>query len=85
MWTSSTNPSPYHAGRSCPTASQRYIPSFLIHASPDGNALQAAMYEGLASFGGGPPNEAHCKLYEAWGRGGWGMVITGSSARYLSR
>jgi len=35
------------------------------------------MYESLADFGGGPPNQKHFNLYARWATGGWGMIITG--------
>ncbi|KDQ11347.1 hypothetical protein BOTBODRAFT_114606 [Botryobasidium botryosum FD-172 SS1] len=56
----------------------RTVPSRLV---------KAAMYEGLATFPGGPPNESHFNLYTAWARGGWGMIITGNvqvSAEHLT-
>ncbi|KAI5123256.1 hypothetical protein M0805_001345 [Coniferiporia weirii] len=59
---------------------------------PCGRALanrlvKAATYEHLAPFLGGPPTAALCTLYEVWGKGEWGMVITGNvqvSRRHLS-
>lgn len=45
------------------------------------------MYEHLAAFSGGLPNEYHLSLYSRWARGGWGMVITGNcqiSSSHLS-
>lgn len=36
------------------------------------------MYEHLATFPGGPPNEHHFHLYSEWAQYGWGMVITGN-------
>ncbi|KAF9517686.1 hypothetical protein BS47DRAFT_1290658 [Hydnum rufescens UP504] len=48
---------------------------------PCGRTVQnrlAAMYENLAQFGGGPPNEQHFGLYRLWGQGGWGIIITGN-------
>lgn len=36
------------------------------------------MYEHLAAFPGGPPNEHHFRLYSEWAKHGWGMVITGN-------
>jgi 2,4-dienoyl-CoA reductase-like NADH-dependent reductase (Old Yellow Enzyme family) len=38
---------------------------------------QAAMYEAMADFWGGPPTKSHFDLYSQWGLGGWGMIITG--------
>lgn len=38
---------------------------------------QAAMYEAMANFGGGPPDREHYELYSKWASGGWGMIITG--------
>lgn len=35
------------------------------------------MYEGMTSFGGGPPNDAHFVLYSQWAQGTWGIIITG--------
>ncbi|KZT53104.1 FMN-linked oxidoreductase [Calocera cornea HHB12733] len=40
--------------------------------------VKAAMYEALTSFGGGPPNSLHFRLYETWSEGGWGVIITGN-------
>ncbi|TCD60742.1 hypothetical protein EIP91_009610 [Steccherinum ochraceum] len=50
---------------------------------PCGRTLQnrlvkAAMYEHLASFLGGPPNDMHFALYSRWASGDWGMIITGN-------
>jgi len=45
------------------------------------------MYEHLAGAGGGPPNEKHCRLYELWAKGGWGVILTGNvqvSSTHLS-
>ncbi|ORX34233.1 hypothetical protein BD324DRAFT_637184 [Kockovaella imperatae] len=39
--------------------------------------VKAAMEEGIAHWGG-LPGEKHRKLYERWGDGGWGVVITGN-------
>jgi 2,4-dienoyl-CoA reductase-like NADH-dependent reductase (Old Yellow Enzyme family) len=36
------------------------------------------MYEHLANFLGGPPNEHHFSLYSKWAMSDWGMVITGN-------
>jgi len=36
------------------------------------------MYEHLASFLGGPPNEYHLRLYSEWAKHDWGMIITGN-------
>jgi len=36
------------------------------------------MYEHLASFLGGPPNEYHFRLYSEWAKYDWGMVVTGN-------
>jgi 2,4-dienoyl-CoA reductase-like NADH-dependent reductase (Old Yellow Enzyme family) len=36
------------------------------------------MYEHMATFLGGPPNEHHFSLYSKWAKSGWGMVITGN-------
>lgn len=36
------------------------------------------MYEHAANFRGGPPNAAHIGMYKNWGRGRWGVVITGN-------
>ncbi|KAG8707305.1 hypothetical protein FRC08_000589 [Ceratobasidium sp. 394] len=40
--------------------------------------VKAAMYEGMAGFGGGPPTDQHLNLYSHWASGGWGMIITGN-------
>ncbi|KAG8726906.1 hypothetical protein FRC12_022997 [Ceratobasidium sp. 428] len=40
--------------------------------------VKAAMYEGMANFGGGPPTKQHLNLYSHWASGGWGMIITGN-------
>lgn len=37
------------------------------------------MYEHLASFLGGPPNENHFQLYSEWAKYEWGMIITGNA------
>ncbi|KIM46043.1 hypothetical protein M413DRAFT_441104 [Hebeloma cylindrosporum] len=36
------------------------------------------MYEHLASFPGGPPNEYHLRLYSEWAKYDWGIVVTGN-------
>jgi 2,4-dienoyl-CoA reductase-like NADH-dependent reductase (Old Yellow Enzyme family) len=36
------------------------------------------MYEHMANFSGGPPNEFHYGLYSEWAKHGWGMVLTGN-------
>lgn len=36
------------------------------------------MYEHSAGFLGGPPNKHHFFLYDRWGSGDWGMVLTGN-------
>jgi 2,4-dienoyl-CoA reductase-like NADH-dependent reductase (Old Yellow Enzyme family) len=36
------------------------------------------MYEHLAAFSGGSPNQYHISLYSTWAQGGWGMIITGN-------
>ncbi|KAG6841270.1 hypothetical protein C0991_000248 [Blastosporella zonata] len=41
-------------------------------------SIQVAMYEHLADFLGGPPNEYHYSLYSKWAESGWGMVVTGN-------
>ncbi|KAH7344786.1 hypothetical protein B0J17DRAFT_636836 [Rhizoctonia solani] len=40
--------------------------------------VKAAMYEAMANFGGGPPNQQHYELYSKWAAGGWGMIVTGN-------
>ncbi|KZO95408.1 FMN-linked oxidoreductase [Calocera viscosa TUFC12733] len=40
--------------------------------------VKAAMYEALASLGGGPPNSHHFRLYEVWSDGGWGIILSGN-------
>ena len=45
------------------------------------------MYEHLATFGGGPPNNYHFSLYSKWAESEWGMIITGNvqvSSTHLS-
>jgi 2,4-dienoyl-CoA reductase-like NADH-dependent reductase (Old Yellow Enzyme family) len=42
------------------------------------NIMQVAMYEHLATFLGGPPNEHHFSLYSKWAKSDWGMIITGN-------
>ncbi|KAF5320851.1 hypothetical protein D9619_000268 [Psilocybe cf. subviscida] len=44
----------------------------------DNRLVKVAMYEHLATFPGGPPNEHHFRLYSEWAKHGWGMVITGN-------
>ncbi|KAF8521006.1 hypothetical protein JB92DRAFT_2892414 [Gautieria morchelliformis] len=49
--------------------------------------VKVAMYEHLAAFSGGLPNQYHISLYSRWARGGWGMIITGNcqvSSSHLS-
>jgi len=36
------------------------------------------MYEHAANFRGGPPTTAHIQMYKNWGRGRWGLVLTGN-------
>lgn len=36
------------------------------------------MYEHMATLFGGPPNDAHLRLYARWAEAGWGMVCTGN-------
>ena len=36
------------------------------------------MYEHAANFRGGPPTAAHIGMYKNWGRGRWGLVLTGN-------
>jgi len=43
--------------------------------------VKAPMEEMLATFQGGPPNDAHCRLYRTWADGGWGTIITGACER----
>lgn len=40
--------------------------------------VKVAMYEHLADFYGGPPNDAHFSLYRRWADAKWGMIITGN-------
>lgn len=40
--------------------------------------VKAAMYEHMANFSGGPPNEFHYGLYSEWAKHGWGMILTGN-------
>jgi 2,4-dienoyl-CoA reductase-like NADH-dependent reductase (Old Yellow Enzyme family) len=40
--------------------------------------VKAAMYEHMADFYGGFPNENHWLLYHLWYKGGWGMIMTGN-------
>ncbi|KAF8524274.1 hypothetical protein BU17DRAFT_43062 [Hysterangium stoloniferum] len=40
--------------------------------------VKVAMYEHLAAFSGGSPNQYHISLYSRWAQGGWGMIITGN-------
>ncbi|KAF9459660.1 hypothetical protein BDZ94DRAFT_1199167 [Collybia nuda] len=40
--------------------------------------VKVAMYEHLADFHGGPPNDLHCQLYAKWAQYKWGMVFTGN-------
>ncbi|KAJ8081803.1 hypothetical protein PM082_007649 [Marasmius tenuissimus] len=40
--------------------------------------VKVALYEHLAGFFGGPPNEYHLTLYSTWAQNGWGMIITGN-------
>lgn len=44
----------------------------------DQTCAQVAMYEHLASFPGGPPNEHHLRLYSEWAKYDWGIVVTGN-------
>ena len=36
------------------------------------------MYEHAANFRGGPPNATHIEVYKNWGKGRWGLVLTGN-------
>ena len=36
------------------------------------------MYEHAADFRGGLPNATHIEMYKNWGKGRWGLVITGN-------
>ncbi|KDR83598.1 hypothetical protein GALMADRAFT_235865 [Galerina marginata CBS 339.88] len=61
------------------------IPATIFHSAilPCGLLVQnrlvkVAMYEHLASFAGGPPNEYHFRLYSEWAKYEWGMVVTGN-------
>ncbi|KAB5590781.1 FMN-binding oxidoreductase [Ceratobasidium theobromae] len=65
----------YNSSRmSCPSASVNDgSRGFYAQASN-----QAAMYEAMANFGGGPPDREHYELYSKWASGGWGMIITGN-------
>ncbi|KAG1876985.1 hypothetical protein C8R48DRAFT_689345 [Suillus tomentosus] len=40
--------------------------------------VKTAMYEHMANFSGGPPNEFHYGLYSEWAKHGWGMILTGN-------
>ncbi|KAG2361859.1 hypothetical protein BDR07DRAFT_1358465 [Suillus spraguei] len=40
--------------------------------------VKTAMYEHMANFSGGPPNEFHYGLYSEWAKHGWGMTLTGN-------
>ncbi|KAG5652367.1 hypothetical protein H0H81_005229 [Sphagnurus paluster] len=40
--------------------------------------VKVAMYEHLADFRGGPPNQLHFCLYSKWAGFNWGMIITGN-------
>ncbi|KIL61071.1 hypothetical protein M378DRAFT_187647 [Amanita muscaria Koide BX008] len=40
--------------------------------------VKVALYEHLAPMYGGPPNHLHLGLYKTWGRGNWGMIMTGN-------
>ncbi len=35
------------------------------------------MYEGMTDWWGSLPNRDHEGLYELWGNGGWGIILTG--------
>ncbi|KAF9225838.1 FMN-linked oxidoreductase [Gyrodon lividus] len=39
---------------------------------------KVALYEHLAKFYGGPPNEYHIGLYTEWAKHDWGMIVTGN-------
>ncbi|KAF7339122.1 NADPH dehydrogenase [Mycena venus] len=41
------------------------------------NAHQVALYEHLAGFLGGSPNEFHFRVYSRWSKYDWGMIFTG--------
>ncbi|PPQ75371.1 hypothetical protein CVT24_013154 [Panaeolus cyanescens] len=54
-----------------------------IRAWPSGRTIhnrlvKVALYEHLASFLGGPPNERHINLYAEWGKNNWGIIISGN-------
>ncbi|EAU88203.1 oxidoreductase [Coprinopsis cinerea okayama7 len=39
---------------------------------------KVALYEHLAVYQGGPPNEYHYAVYSEWGKHNWGLVFTGN-------
>ncbi|KAF8331297.1 uncharacterized protein EI90DRAFT_3057440 [Cantharellus anzutake] len=41
--------------------------------------VKASMYEALADWWGGLPNHDHEGMYELWGKGGWGIILTGNA------
>ncbi|KAG2154256.1 uncharacterized protein EDB93DRAFT_1081670 [Suillus bovinus] len=46
--------------------------------SIENRLVKTAMYEHMANFSGGPPNDFHYGLYSEWAKHGWGMIITGN-------
>ncbi|KAI0375529.1 FMN-linked oxidoreductase [Pilatotrama ljubarskyi] len=40
--------------------------------------FKAALYEHFGPLNGGPPHSGHYALYGRWGKGGWGVVLTGN-------
>ncbi|KAF5379152.1 hypothetical protein D9615_006060 [Tricholomella constricta] len=40
--------------------------------------VKVAMYQHLADFLGGPPNQLHFSLYSKWAQFDWGMIVTGN-------
>ncbi|KAF4619445.1 hypothetical protein D9613_005353 [Agrocybe pediades] len=61
------------------TSNDIFSPVVLPCGSVLSNRLvKVAMYEHLASFFGGPPNDYHLRLYSEWAKHDWGMIITGN-------
>ncbi|KAI0353549.1 FMN-linked oxidoreductase [Trametes cingulata] len=40
--------------------------------------FKAALYEHFGPLNGGPPHSGHYALYGRWGKGGWGVILTGN-------
>lgn len=44
---------------------------------------KSSLYEALADWGGGVPNDELVGLYRLWAQGNWGIILTGTSTSLL--